>query len=200
MEYTVQWRLKGDDYAGSFGNGFTLANGESVAGMKKSYENDDETVFEGNNGHTVACLHKKENGVTVLKTVFENKTDSYADLELLSSFAINGIKADRIHRATSFWSAEGKLLSQDLTELNMEPSWAKHGLRIEKFGQIGSMPVRKWFPFLVLEDTENNVFSGVQLYCASSWQIKIITKDKSVSINGGLADRDFGQWTKRIAP
>ena len=200
MEYTVQWRLKGDDYAGSFGNGFTLANGESVACMKKSYENDDETVFEGKNGHIVTCLHKKENGVTVLKTVFENKTDSYADLELLSSFAINGIKADRIHRATSFWSAEGKLLSQDLTELNMEPSWAKHGLRIEKFGQIGSMPVRKWFPFLVLEDTENNVFSGVQLYCPSSWQIEIITKDKSVSINGGLADRDFGQWTKRIAP
>ena len=75
----------------------------------------------------------------------ENKTDKETYIELLSSFALKKLKADRIHRATSFWSAEGKLLSQDLTELNFERSWANHGFRIERFGQIGSMPVRKWF-------------------------------------------------------
>jgi alpha-galactosidase len=200
MEYNVQWRLKGDEYGGSFGNGITLSNGESVQGTEKTAQTDSETVFKGKNGHTLRCIHKKTGDVTELKTVFENSADKVCEIELLSSFSISGIKADRIHRALSFWSAEGKLLSQDLTELDMEPSWAFHGLRIEKFGQVGSMPVRKWFPFLVLEDSESGDFLGIQLYCASSWQIEIITKDESVTVHGGLADRDFGQWTKRVMP
>ena len=200
MEFSVQWRLKGDGYGDAFGNGFTLSDGESVMGMKKISQDAEKTVYRGKQGHLITCFHKEENGVIALKTLFENKTDRAAALELLSSFSVRGIKADRIHRATSYWSAEGKLLSQDLTDLNMEPSWANHGIRIEKFGQIGSMPVRKWFPFLVLEDSENSDFIGVQLYCPSSWQIEIRTKDRSVTVDGGLADRDFGQWTKEIAP
>ena len=200
MDFTVQWRLKGDEYGGGLAMGFTLANSESVQGMRVVSDSDDETVYEGNHGHRIICGHKKENGVTVLKTVFENPTDEPACLELLSSVAINGIKADTMHRAQSFWSAEGKLLTQRLTELNMEPSWAGHGIRIEKFGQIGSMPVRKWFPFLVLEDSENGDFLGVQLYCGASWQIEVSTKKADVSIQGGIADRDYGQWSKIVAP
>ena len=200
MEFYTEWRLLGDEYGGHFTNGFSLSRSESVHDMTEVEKNDDFTVYRGKNGHTVKCFHKSERGVTFCSSVFENTTDKTARLELLSSFAVNGIKADKIHRATSFWSAEGKLLSQSLTELNMEPSWAHHGTRIEKFGQVGSMPVRKWFPFLVLEDSENSHFVGVQLYCGSSWQIEIMQRFDTVFINGGLADRDFGQWFKDIAP
>ena len=52
----------------------------------------------------------------------------------------------------------------------------------------------------MLEDSENGCFLGVQLYCASSWQIEILRKNDDVYIQGGLADRDFGQWTKNVAP
>ncbi|MBR3149544.1 MAG: alpha-galactosidase [Eubacterium sp.] len=200
MEFYTEWRLLGDEYGGGFTNGISLSGGESVNCMKEAEKCDDYTVFQGKYGHTLRCCHEKKRGVTFCKSVFENTTDKTARLELLSSFAIRGIKADKIHRATSFWSAEGKLLTQSLTELDMEPSWAKHGIRIEKFGQVGSMPVRKWFPFLVLEDSENSRFVGVQLYCASSWQIEILQKNETVYIQGGLADRDFGQWFKDIAP
>ena len=200
MEFYTEWRIKGDDYGGSFTNGFSLAGGESVQKMTVESDSDALTVYKGVHGHTVKCLHKKQGDVTVCKSVFENTTGSEVTVELLSSFAIKGITADRIHRAQSFWSAEGKLLSQDLTELNMETSWAHHGIRIEKFGQVGSMPVRKWFPFLVLEDSESSDFIGVQLYCASSWQMEIMRKNDDVYIQGGLADRDFGQWTKMLVP
>lgn len=200
MKFYTEWRLRGDDYNDCFGNGLTLSSSESVKSMKMISENENETVFIGKHGHTVKCIHEKKGDITVCRTVFENTSDSVAALELLSSFAVSGIKADRIHRATSFWSAEGKLLSQDLTELNMEVSWSRHGIRIEKFGQIGSMPVRKWFPFLVLEDSENGEFVGVQLYCASSWQIEVMQMRGEVYIQGGLADRDYGAWTKNIAP
>lgn len=200
MIFYTEWRLRGDNYNDGFGNGITLSGGESAKSMKKISENDNETVFKGKNGHKLTSVHKKSGDVTECYSIFENTTTSTATLELLSSFAVNGINADRIHRATSFWSAEGKLLSQDLTELNMEPSWANHGFRIEKFGQIGSMPVRKWFPFLVLENSKTNEFVGIQLYCASSWQIEIITRTREVTVVGGLADRDYGSWTKNIAP
>ena len=200
MEYYAEWRLKGDEYGGGFGNGITLAGGSSVQKMTCVADDANETVFAGEKGHRLRCRHTEKDGVITFETTFENPTEEAAALELLSSFAVKGIHADRLHRATSFWSAEGKLLSQDLTELNMEPSWAKHGFRIEKFGQLGSMPVRKWFPFFVLEDSENSRFFGVQLYCPSSWQMEMITKDESVTVQGGIADRDYGQWSKTIAP
>ena len=200
MEFYAEWRLRGDRYSDSFGNGHTLSSSESTQGMEKIAENGERTLFRGPKGHRLTVIHERRGDVTVCRTIFENCTAEKAVLELLSSFAIRGIRADRIHRATSFWSAEGKLLSQDMTDLNMEPSWANHGTRIEKFGQIGSMPVRKWFPFLVLEDSGTGSFIGVQLYCASSWQIEILRKDPSVYVQGGLADRDFGAWWKEIGP
>ncbi|MCR5557083.1 MAG: alpha-galactosidase [Butyrivibrio sp.] len=204
MEYYVEFRLQGDRYGNGYGNGHTLSGGESVQDMEKVSESASETVFKGKKGHLLHCCHREKNvgngSVTECSVVFENTTDEKLRLELLSSFAIKGLKADRIHRARSFWSAEGRLLSQDLTDLNMEMSWAKHGLRVEKFGQVGTMPVRKWFPFLVLEDSENGNFLGVQLYCASSWQIEVLRRDETYYIQGGIADRDFGQWAKDIAP
>ena len=200
MEYYSELRLRGDDYNDNFGNGMTLTGGSSVKGMSVKEQSDDETVFRTAQGHTLRCIHRRSGDVTFCRTVFENTTDEAAVLELISSFAVRGLTADRMHRATSFWSSEGKLLSQDLTELNMERSWACHGLRVEKFGQIGSMPVRKYFPFLVMEDSDQKRFTGVQLYCASSWQIEVLRRDDTVSVCGGIADRDYGQWFKTIKP
>lgn len=200
MEFYTEIRLKGDEYGGNYTNGLTLSGGSTSQSLKAVSETDDITVYETENGLQVTCFHEKCGNVTRCKTVVNNNSDSTITLELLSSFAIRGIKADTIHRATSFWSAEGKLLTQKLTDLNMECSWSKHGVRIEKFGQIGSMPVRKWFPFLALEDSESGNFFGVQLYCGSSWQIEIMHKDEDVSIQGGIADRDYGQWSKVVAP
>ena len=173
MEYYVEWRLRGDRYSDAFGNGLTLASGESTRDMTKISEDADVTAFQGKKGQILRVYHEKQGDAVLCWTVFENPTEEPVTLELISSFAIRGLKADRMHRATSYWSAEGKLLSQELTDLNMEPSWSNHGVRLEKFGQIGSMPVRKWFPFVALEDTETGHFVGVQLGCASSWQMEV---------------------------
>ena len=200
MEFYTEWRLRGDTYNNGYGNGITLSQSESVRNMKKLSESENETLFESTNGIKVRAVHTKKGAVTECRTEIENCTGSEVFVELLSSFAIKGIRADRMHRAAAFWSAEGKLLSQDLTELDMERSWANHGFRIEKFGQVGSMPVRKWFPFLVLQNSAENRFVGVQVYCASSWQIEVFRNTDEISVQGGLADRDFGNWTKRLAP
>ena len=182
MEYYAEWRLRGDRYSDGFGNGITLSSSESVKEMKLISEDERVSIFKGEKGHVLKVCHESRQGVTFCQTVFENPTEEAATLELLSSVAIRGIRADRIHRATSWWSAEGKLLSQDLTDLNMEPSWLNHGFRVTKFGQLGSMPVRGWFPFLVLEDSRTGHFVGLQLYCASSWQIEVFRNTPELSV------------------
>ena len=200
MEYYAEWRLRGDRYSDGFGNGITLSSSESVKEMKLISEDERVSVFRGKKGHVLKVCHESRQGVTFCQTVFENPTEEAATLELLSSVAVRGIHADRIHRATSWWSAEGKLLSQDLTDLNMEPSWLNHGFRVTKFGQLGSMPVRGWFPFLVLEDSRTGHFVGLQLYCASSWQIEVFRNGPEISVQAGLADRDYGSWWKEVRP
>lgn len=201
MEYSVQFKLRGDAHAGGFSNGLTLAGGQSVRELKLISRSPDITVYEDARGHRIECRHAAQpSGAVECITTFENRSDAPATLELITSFALEGVSADRLHRLTSFWSAEGRLLSQDLIELNMEKSWSNFGLRIEKFGQIGSMPVRKWFPFVALEDSKTGEFVAAQLYCASSWQIEVMRQAEPLTVCGGLADRDFGHWSKTVAP
>lgn len=199
MDYNFgfQVKIRGDSYNGHYMNGLTMANSHSVYKCKKVYEDKDKTVFSCDD-YTITAFHIDNGDTTECYTVFENTSDNDITLDMLSSFCIDDIDADIIHRATSFWSAEGKLLSQNLTELNMERSWSGHGARVEKFGQIGSMPVRKYFPFACLENSKTSEFIAVQLYCASSWQIELIRTREPLTLCGGIADFDYGHWCKII--
>lgn len=199
MNFTMQLKLRGDAFNGHFTNGLSMAGGQSVQRCEKTFEDENMTVFKCDD-YSITAYHIKRDRVTECFTVFENLSDRELTLDMLSSFCIENLNADTIHRATSFWSAEGKLLSQKLTELNMEPSWSGHGTRVEKFGQIGSMPVRKWFPFIVLENSLTEEFTGVQLYCPSSWQIELLRSREPLTVTGGLADFDYGHWCKIIKP
>jgi len=200
MEFTVQFKVRGDRYTGHYASGLTMACSESVEKCTRTYSDENKSVYESSDGYKITCFHIKKENVYECYTVFENCSGSTVTLDMISSFAISGIQADILHRATSFWSAEGKLLSQKLTSLNMEWSWSGNGMRIEKFGQLGSMPVRKWFPFAALEDSKEGTFIGVQLYCPSSWQIELFRFREPLTLTGGLADFDYGHWCKNIAP
>ena len=197
MNFGFQLKLRGDDFNGHFTNGLSMANSQSVRRCNKAFEDNDKTVFEAEE-YTVTAYHIKRDGTYECYTVFENISNHDLTLDMLASFCIENIDADIIHRATSFWSAEGKLLTQSLVEINMEKSWSGHGTRVEKFGQIGSMPVRKWFPFIALENSKTKEFIGVQLYCASSWQIELFRNNDPLTLAGGLADFDYGHWCKTV--
>ncbi len=200
MDFGVQFKVRGDSFGGHFINGISMAESESVRKCELVFCDEDKSIYHSSDGYKITAYHIIKNNVYECYTTFENNSNSTATLEMLSSFCLQNISANTIHRATSFWSAEGKLLSQKLTELNMERSWSGHGIRIEKFGQIGSMPVRKWFPFIALEDSEKAEFIGVQLYCPSSWQIELFRYIEPLTLTGGLADFDYGHWCKDIAP
>lgn len=202
MEYSVEFKLQKDAYAGGYASGLTMCGSQSVAELTKVSESEEQTIYENARKHQVTVTRKPAGDVTFVSTTFANGGTEAVVLEMLSSFAVKGVHADRIYRMQSFWSAEGKLRMETIKELHLEPSWSGNGVRVEKFGTTGSMPVRKYFPFLALEDTASGEFIGIQLYTPASWQIEIIgqNKDNTLSITGGLADRDFGHWMKTIHP
>ncbi|MFU0828570.1 MAG: Alpha-galactosidase [Lachnoclostridium sp.] len=201
MEYYVELKLRKDDHNGGFSNGLTLCGSESTKRLEKVLKKDDTVVYKNPDNQYVKLNLVKNNDTIEVNTIFENKGTESTTIEMLSSFAIRGIKADKIHRLQSFWSAEGKLRTETIEELHLEPSWNRCGMRVEKFGNLGSMPVRKYFPFIALENSRTHEFIAIQLYIPSSWQIEILCKDdETLSVVGGIADRDFGHWFKNIGP
>ena len=200
MNFGVQFKVRGESFGGHFINGISMAQSERIWHLECIASDEEKTVYKSGEEYLITAYHIPKGMVYECYTEFKNLTDSVITLDMLASFSIHDLEADIMHRATSFWSAEGKMLSQKLTSLNMERSWSGHGIRIEKFGQIGSMPVRKWFPFVALENSDRGELLGVQLYCPSSWQIELFRYKEPLTLAGGLADYDYGHWCKNIGP
>lgn len=201
MELYAEMKLRGDDYGGGFSCGMTMCGSRTMEGFVKQSESSEKTEYVNSQGIVLTISRERDGEAERILTSVYNGGKEAVELEMLASFAIRKIQADRIHRLQSFWSAEGKLRTETVEDLHLEPSWNRCGLRIEKFGNVGSMPVRKYFPFLALENSENGEVVGIQLYCASSWQMEILCKeDETLSVVGGIADGDYGQWMKRLEP
>lgn len=205
MELYAEMKLIGDGYAGGFSCGMTMRGSQTMERFEKKQGEEDlcegETIYESADGLRLTVQKLKDGEALRVRTSIYNGGAQEVSLEMLTSFAIKGINADKVHRMQSFWSAEGKLRTETIEDLHLEPSWNRCGLRCEKFGNTGSMPVRKYFPFVALENSVSGEFVAVQLYLASTWQMELICKeDDSISLLGGLGDRDFGHWMKKLAP
>ncbi len=152
-----------------------------------------------------------ETGVRT-STRITNRGSKLVELDMLTSFSLGGITPYHrdfapgrlfLHRFRSWWSAEGRWECERLEDLGLERAWSNWGntpTRVEKFGQVGSMPVRGFFPTALIEDRGAGVFWGVQLAHPGSWQIEAIRCDDRVMLCGGQADFDFGHWRKHIQP
>ena len=215
LEGLVQIHARGDQLPNGYGNGSTLATTTATDELRfVSQKKDGDTVvteLADETGRTVFHTLKWEKGLEALRVSvrFENRTGKPVTLDLISSLNMGGITPFAeddapgtllLHRARSAWSAEGRLLTESIEEAMLERSWTGHALRIAKFGQVGSMPVRGWFPFAAVEDTANNVTWAMQIACPSSWQMEIRRKDDRLNMMASLPDEDFGQWAKTVAP
>lgn len=142
-------------------------------------------------------------------TEVENISETRIKLESLASFSLgmlspfqadSGTGKYKIHRYGSNWSAEGRHEARTVEELNLEMSWQAAGMRALRFGNRGSMPVKEFFPFVGFEDTEKKVLWGVQLLALGPWQLEVTRFCDFLNIDGGMLEREFGQWTKTLAP
>ena len=219
LDGMVQIKLAGDTYNGAYAPGNTLRNGESV--LRLHYKKQ-EAVRKGgtltivtylwdSRGYGVRHYLQWEQGGTAARMWNELSNDSEESIsvEMLSSFSLTGIspyldgdghEQILVHRLMSRWSQEGTLSSQTMEQLLLNTSWTMEAVRCERFGQVGSLPVNHYFPFLAMEDRKNQVFWGVQLAHGASWQMEVYRIDENIAISGGLADREFGHWMKAVGP
>ena len=214
-------KFAGDEYAGFYSCGLTMLGSSTMRRFTQTVENavcdtdGDGTVMGDAPVRGYMTCMSSDDGICLnvsttespysdayeIRTNIVNDSEKEITMEMVTSFLFSGIKADKVHRILSFWSAEGRVKTDDLVDMNMEHSWNHMAYRIEKFGNVGSMPVRKYFPFVALEDSESHKFFAVQLYSPSSWQMELVVReDDTVTVAGGIADRDFGQWTKSLKP
>ncbi len=215
----VQAKMVGDIYPNCYGNGSSMRNSETSNRLdykkQEVVESDDKiiitTYLEDARGYEVKHIitYIKGEDSFEMMNVYTNNSSDCVTLEMLSSFELanispflegEGYNSLLVHRLRSKWSHEGRLSTETVEDLQLEPSWSTWSVSTERFGQVGSMPVKKFFPFVAIEDTINDVIWGVQLAHEASWQMEIYRQDDGLHISGGLADREFGHWMKNVEP
>ncbi len=150
--------------------------------------------------------YDRETGVFTVEITYENRTGAPQTLEYFPSLSLSGLASPvkhttcgfRLHRMTSAWSRECRLVTDTFSRLGMDMSWARYGVKSEKWGQNGSMPNRGYFPFGAIEDAENGVVWGVMPEAPYSWEMELYEEKESCSITAGLAGYESGHWRKVV--
>jgi len=219
MDSLVQLKCMEDIYGACFSQGRSLRAGPSTAVLEfvgqKVHKKNGATMVLTTLKHPsgLVCEHQLSwQGNTPIfssRVSARNTGKKPITLEMLSSFSLGGMTPYatddapnrlQVHRYRSTWSAEGRLDTQSIENLHLERSWSGYSVCCERFGQVGSMPVRGFFPFVALEDLEAGVLWGAQLSCPGSWQMEVFRKDDFLSLSGGQADRELGHWFKTLKP
>lgn len=208
-----------DRYARGKGAGETLKHGPASMAMKFQEQMVKETEKQTEITTLLTCekgvriqhivRHRKgDRGVTVW-TEFCNESDEDISLELLTSVSLDNLspfsRADSkarlvLHRFYGGWSLEGKHREDSLEDLNLERSWMCAFPESERFGSVGSYPVHRYFPTALLEDRKESVFWGIQLEAPGSWQMELSRDSDCCSFSAGIADAEFGGWSKIVRP
>lgn len=216
VDSMVQLYLTGDVFPAGFSGGHTMRNGESCNILRFQEQKISETgesieirTYLGNS-EICAChivSYQKGSRFIGVKTELANLGKPAIQVEMLSSFSLCNLfdfqAGDRagdilLHRLQSKWTMEGRLESRTALELQMEADWQGYGAQSIRFGQVGTMPVRRYFPWFALEDRRFHCVVGGMLSYAGSWQMEFYGKGKRTAFSGGLADYEFGHWRKKL--
>lgn len=219
MESLIQYKLTGDIYNEAYAGGCSMRNSESVRKLKFSEQTDESigeqlqvnTIMMDEDGHRLIhhLVWLKNMPYVRISCTFENQSKRDCCLEMFESFSLGGLSPYMqgdgngtlwLHRVRSVWSQEGWHETIPVEDLQLEPAWDPHAVRCERFGQAGSMPVNRFFPFAAIEDRKNHIFWGAQIAHPASWQMEVYRKDNGLALSGGLADRELGHWMKHVEP
>lgn len=215
LEPLIQVKLAEDAGPFGFSQGRTMRNSASAAALvyvgQEKLEREIVTELQDKRGYAYFhhILWQESCDALECYAVMENRSGKAVAVEMISSFTLGaitpfaeGIAEETLifHRLRSTWSAEGRLVSEPVEELQLEPSWQNCSANCLRFGQVGSMPVRQFAPFAAVEDTKAGVTWAVSLTLGSSWQLEAYRRDASLTLSGGIADREFGHWLKVLKP
>ena len=208
-------KFAGDGAVAGFGAGRTMRYGETM--RKFRFESQEES------GEVIRTVLRHESGCRLIHRLsrqgdfpvffcdvsLENASDEAQEVELLESFTLGGILAGepdetlsrlKLHRFRSYWCSEAyhECVEAPRLQLERDPGGVIHS---ERYGQVGTLPVRGFHPFGAVEDPVNGIVWGAQLAWTGSWQMEFSLRGSSgLAFGGGLADYEFGHWRKTLSP
>lgn len=195
------------------GAGNTLKYGMSTYQLKFESQNlmengDIQTIMAAQEGYEIIhILHLCEGANAFeIKTIFVNGTSKDVIVDMITSFSLDNLspydvedaKSLSLHRFRGGWSLEGRHIVDSIEELNFASPWTYAFPESERYGVLGSHPVKRFFPVSVVEDTCEGVFWGASLAVAASWQMELSRDSDCYSLSGGIADCEFGSWQKIV--
>lgn len=210
----VQVAFSGDEALLDYTNGVSMTcRSSSLLHVEEQTAEDcliRTVLSDGQGNRYTHFLRYEGKGVFSVWVEYENRSNEMRLLEKLASFSLSGLFALSrggvntcgltLHRMTSAWSRECRLQSFPFSALGLEMSWARYGVKCERWGQVGSMPNRGYYPFCAVEDEDAEICWGVQLEAPYSWQFDLCGEKESMTLSGGLADYEYGHWRKNIPP
>ena len=215
MDSLIQVSFTGDETLIDYTLGVTMRNREgTLLKVEEQAAEENGVVTRLRDARGNVYLHhlaySPKTGVFTVWVEYCNLTGKEQTLESLQSFSISGIHALRggkatlaglrLHRLTSAWSRECRPEEDSFSNLGLDTSWARYGVKCERFGEVGSMSNRGHFPFAAVEDEERHIVWAAMMEAPSSWQMEVYAEKETCALSGGLADYEFGHWRKTIAP
>lgn len=215
LDSLVQVSFTGDETLIDYTLGVTMRNREgTLLKVEEQAAEENGVVTRLRDARGNVYLHHLEyspkTGVFTVWAEYCNLTGKEQTLESLQSFSISGMHALcggkatlaglRLHRLTSAWSRECRPEEDSFSNLGLDTSWARYGVKCERFGEAGSMSNRGHFPFAAVEDKERHIVWAAMMEAPTSWQMEVYAEKETCALSGGLADYEFGHWRKTIAP
>lgn len=215
LDSLVQVSFTGDETLIDYTLGVTMRNREgTLLKVEEQAAEENGVVTRLRDARGNVYLHHLEyspkTGAFTVWAEYFNLTGREQTLESLQSFSISGIHALcggkatlaglRLHRMTSAWSRECRPEEDSFANLGLDTSWARYGVKCERFGEVGTMSNRGHFPFAAVEDKERHIVWAAMMEAPSSWQMEVYAEKETCALSGGLADYEFGHWRKNIAP
>lgn len=215
----VHIMLEGDNYHTGFMNGASMRGSRITEGLLF----DRQTVSALAGGKTLVQTYIKDGqGLCICHYLIfsdgmasvecyagvKNDTGEKKILEMLTSFSMNVAVNKRLdnercyfHRMLSSWSSENRMSSASLPLLNFEESWSGTGARTLRYGAVGSLPVRNYYPFGALQDRGAGVTWAAVLEAPCSWQMELTRFEKDrLCLSGGIGDYEFAHFRKNLEP
>ena len=209
----VQAAFTGDDGLIDYTRGVTMRNRAGTVLHVLSQSADEKGVVtrltDGRGNRYAHILgYSAQTGVFSVRVEYENASAETRTLEMLENISLSGIASPsakgvsaaglRLHRMTSAWSRECRVKTDDFTDLGLDMSWARYGVKVEKWGQTGSMPNRGYYPFAAIEAPEAGIVWGFTTEAPFSWQMEVYEEKETCAFSCGQGDYEFAHWRKNI--
>ncbi len=214
----VHLKIVGDPYPGAFAQGRTMRSAPSNDRFKfanqQRIEKDGVTTIltELRSPEAVTLQHRltwhENESAAQINTTISNASPKPVTLEMLTTFSLGGITpfdpADapnrlRVHRFRSVWRPKGGSIRKRSNSSTSNEAGAAPASSANASDRSAPCPSAAGFPSSPSK-TSPPASSGAQLSWAGSWQLEISRQNDDLSISGGIADREYGHWTKTLSP